>query len=1120
MKCTRCQQENPPQAKFCLGCGIALAIKCAKCGTEIPAPAKFCFECGQPVSPQPTTAARFPPPGAYTPKHLADKILTSKSALEGERKQVTVLFADMKGSMELVADRDPEDARKILDPVLEHMMEAVHRYEGTVNQVMGDGIMALFGAPIALEDHAARACYAALRMQESVRRYAEGVHRKEGVPIHIRVGLNSGEVVVRSISNDLYMDYTAVGQTTHLAARMEQMAMPGSILMPSDTLRLAEDYVQVKMLGPRAVKGLAAPVEVYEIVGATTLRSRLKAVASRGLTQFVGRDGELDQLRQALELSRAGHGQVVAVIGEPGVGKSRLYWEFTHSHRTHGWLIVESGSVSYGKASAYLPVIDLLKAYFQIETHDDSRKILEKVTGKVLALDRALESCLTALLWLLDVPVEDTHWQRLEPSQRRQNIFDGVKRLLLRESQVQPIIVMFEDIHWIDTETQALLDSLIESLPTTQMLLLVNYRPEYQHAWSGKSYYRQLRIDPLSSTTADRLLTALLGSDPTLEQLKRLLIERTEGNPFFLEESVRTLAETNILTGERGTYRLTKAPQVFKIPATAQAILAARIDRLAIEDKRLLQAAAVIGKDVPFTLLQAVAEETEGSLRGGLDNLRAAEFLYESRLFPDLEYTFRHALTQEVAYQSLVAARREALHAAAGRALESLYANRLDQAYDRLAHHYSKTDNAHKAVEYLTRFAEKTAGMYAHAEAAKALEEAFPHAERLPANERDRGIVELIVRRAESLHFMGRRQEIVDILQQQKERLERLGEPSLAGQYYFWLGFAHAWLGHRDEAAKSLRRSLAEAAGLGDQAIVGRVHRALATECIYSGRPLDEAVGHGREAVSCLERTEDQFWHSQAMFTLSYCFYFIGDFDSASEIAVQLDALGETMGNRRARANASMMAGLSYATRGDWMAGVEALKHALDISPDPFENAFILACLGKAYSEGEDPGRAVPTLEQAVQLADRVRSLQFQCWFRTMLGEAYLLSGQTNEARKTAGQALETSAGVSFLLGVGLSHQVLGRIERTEGFLAEAQRHFTDALQTFSSLNCRFEAGRTHLDLAALLNAQGISQAIAAHLREAYSLFRVLRVPKYVERAEGFAREFGVPLLQNTDVRD
>src|SRR5919108_3060150 len=361
-------------------------------------------------------------PLTYTPPHLAEQILTSRAALEGERKQVTVLFADLKGSMELLAERDPEEARHLLDPVLDRMMAAVHQYEGTVNQVMGDGIMALFGAPLAHEDHAVRACYAALRMQDAVKRYAEEIHRAEGIPIQIRVGLNSGEVLVTAIRNDLQMDYTAIGQTVHLAARMEQMAIPGSILMPADTLRLAEDYVQVKTLGPRAVKGLESPVEVYEIVGAATVRSRLKAAASRGLTRFVGRDGELDQLRQALERARAGHGQVVAVIGEPGVGKSRLYWEFTRSHRIHGWLIVESGSVSYGKASAYLPVIDLLKSYFQIEAHDDSRKIREKVTGKALALDRALESCLPALLWLLDVSVEDSQWQRLEATDARAKI--------------------------------------------------------------------------------------------------------------------------------------------------------------------------------------------------------------------------------------------------------------------------------------------------------------------------------------------------------------------------------------------------------------------------------------------------------------------------------------------------------------------------------------------------------------------------------------------------------------------------------------------------------------------------------------------------------------------------
>ena len=1114
MTCPRCHQDNPTHARFCLGCGARLALACGSCGAELPGAARFCLQCGQAVAAGTTAPVRSPAPETYTPKHLAEKILTSKAALEGERKQVTVLFADLKGSMELLADHDPEEARKLLDPVLDRMMEAVHRYEGTVNQVMGDGIMALFGAPLAHEDHAVRACYAALRMQESVKRYAEEIHRTEGVPIQIRVGLNSGEVVVRSIGSDLHMDYTAVGQTTHLAARMEQMAMPGSILVAADTLRLAEDYVQVKALGPRAVKGLEAPVEVYEIVGAGTVRSRLKAAAARGLTRFVGRDDELDQLRQVLERARAGHGQVVAVIGEPGVGKSRLYWEFIHSHRTQGWLIVESASVSYGKASAYLPVSDLLRAYFQIEARDDARRIREKVTGKLLSLDRALEPALPALLGLLDVPVEDFEWQHLEPSQRRQRTLDGVKRLLLRESQVQPLIVMFEDLHWIDTETQALLDSLVESLPTAHLLLLVNYRPEYQHGWGGKSYYRQLRIDPLSPETADELLRALLGEDPTVEPLKRLLIERTEGNPFFLEESVRTLVETKVLAGERGAHRLAKAVQSLQIPATAKSILAARIDRLPPEDKRLLQAAAVIGKDVPFSLLQAIAEEPEEVLCRGLGNLQAAEFIYESRLFPDLEYTFRHALTQEVAYQGLLAARRRALHTAAGRALEALYADRLDQAYDRLAYHYSKTDNAPKAVEYLSRFAEKVAGIDAHVEAVTALEEARLHAERLPAEERDRRLIDLVVREAHSLHFLGRRQEIVALLLQHRDPLERLQEPALAGQYYFWLGFAYAWLGHRAEAAQTLGRSLEEAARSGDEALMGRVHRALAVECVYSGRPLDEAVAHGRQAVSLLERTEDRFWLSQALYALSYSCYYSGDFDAALEAAGRLDALGEATGSRRARANAATMAGLSHATRGDWEAGTKACERALELSPDPFETAFVLAVLGKAYAEAGDFGRAIPTLEQGVRLGDQVRSRQYTAWFRTMLGEAYVLGGQLDKAREVASQALDLAADVSFLLGIGWSHQVIGRVAQAEGSALEAEGHLAEALQSFVSIRARFEIGRIHLFLASLSHAQGNCEAVASHLKEAHALFRALRVPKYVERSEQLAREFGASLFQ------
>ena len=585
MTCPRCQQDNPPHARFCLGCGARLALTCGSCGAELPGGARFCLQCGQAVTARTAAPVGSPAPETYTPKHLAEKILTSKAALEGERKQVTVVFADLKGSMELLADRDPEEARKLLDPVLEHMMEAVHRYEGTVNQVMGDGIMALFGAPLAHEDHAVRACYAALRMQESVTRYAEGVFRSYGVTVRIRVGLNSGEVVVRAIGSDLHMDYTAVGQTTHLAARMEQLADPGTALLTVATLQLAEGYIEVKTRGAVPVKGLAEPVEVYELTGAGTARTRLQAAALRGLTRFVGRDAEVGHLRRVLGQAGAGRGQVVAIVGEAGVGKSRLTYEFTHSHRVQDWLILEASSVSYGKATSYLPVIDLLKGYFKIGDRDDHREMRAKVLGRVLGLDRALEPLLPPLLALLDVPVEDAGWQNLDPPERRQRTLDAVKRLLLRESQVQPLLVVFEDLHWVDGETQALLDSLVESLGSARLLLLVNYRPEYEHRWGSKTAYSQLRLDSLPAESAAELLAALLGPNPGLVSLTQTLVKR--GNPFFLEETVRTLVETGALAGERGAYRLTRPVEALQVPATVQTILAARIDRLPPEEKRL-----------------------------------------------------------------------------------------------------------------------------------------------------------------------------------------------------------------------------------------------------------------------------------------------------------------------------------------------------------------------------------------------------------------------------------------------------------------------------------------------------------------------------------------------------
>ena len=715
MKCPSCQHESPAGTKICGKCGARLPAICTSCGASNPATNKFCGECGASLT-MAGAAPKFASPESYTPRHLAEKILSSKSALEGERKQVTVLFADLKGSMELLLDRDPEEARRLLDPVLERMMEAVHRYEGTVNQVMGDGIMALFGAPVAHEDHAIRACYAALDMQAGIRRHAEEVQRSQGVRVAIRVGLNSGEVVVRAIGSDLHMDYTAVGQTTHLAARMEQLAHPGTTLLTPNTLRLAEGYLEVQALGPVPVKGLEAPVEVYELLGAAPSRSRLHPAVARGLTRFVGRDAELEELRQALGRAAGGSGQVVAVVGEPGVGKSRLVWEVTHSHLTHGWLVVGASAVSYGKSTPYLPVIDLLKSYFKIQDRDGHREIGEKLTGKLLTLDRTLEPLLPAFLSLLDVPIEDPQWDALDPPERRQRTLDALKRLLLHESQIQPLLIVFEDLHWIDSETQAVLDILVENLSTVRLLLLVNYRPEYEHRWGDKAYYTQLRLDPLGGESADELLRALLGHDASLLPLKRVLIERTEGNPFFLEESVRTLSETDVLVGERGEYRLARPLPTVHVPASVQAVLAARIDRLPPADKRLLQTASVIGKNVPVALLETITDLPDVDLRRGLDSLERAHFLYEDVRVPDPEYVFTHALTHEVAYGSLVHQRRRSLHARIGDVLEQ----RGDSAETRpelLAHHYTEAGLVEQGIAYWIRAGQRAVERSAHIEA-------------------------------------------------------------------------------------------------------------------------------------------------------------------------------------------------------------------------------------------------------------------------------------------------------------------------------------------------------------------------------------------------------------------
>jgi class 3 adenylate cyclase/tetratricopeptide (TPR) repeat protein len=968
MRCPRCEADNPEGMNFCIECATPLTKCCPQCSFANPPQAKFCGQCaasltGQTPTPHPSSAPQ--PALSYTPGHLAEKILTSKAVLEGERKQVTVLFADLKASMELLADRDPEEARAILDPVLERMMAAVHRYEGTVNQVMGDGIMALFGAPIAHEDHAVRACYAALAMQAALRQYSDEVGRTHGLAVDFRVGLNSGEVVVRAIDSDLHMDYSAIGQTVHLAARMEQLATPGRILLTPATLRLVEGLVRVTALGPVPVKGLTAPVEVCELVGASAVRRRLQAGVARGLTRFVGRETELDTLCQAMERAGRGQGQLVAVVGEPGVGKSRLLYEFVQSHRTQGWRVLEAAAVSYGQATPYFPVVELLKRYVPVEEGDEPPTVRAKVTGHLFTLDEALQDTIPALLWLLDALPLDSPFLTLDPPQRRQRTLAAFKRLLLRESQRQPLLVVFEDLHWIDTETQALLDTLVESLPAAPMLLLVNYRPEYRHGWGGKTYYTQLRLDPLPPVSADAFLQALLGDDSSLAPLKPLLIARTEGNPFFLQESVRTLAETGVLGGGPGATRLGKPLDSLQMPATVQAMLAARIDRLPPEEKRLLQTAAVIGTEVPWPLLQTVADLPEAVLHQGLAHLQAAEFLYETRLFPEPEYSFKHALTHEVAYGGLLQERRRLLHARIVEALEALAEDRVAEQVECLAHHALRGEVWDKAVAYCQQAGVRARDRAAFRQAVAYFDQALQALTHLPEDSHSRRLaIDLRLTLGESLRVLG--------------------------EYERW----RTLLGEAEALAR----------GLDDRARLGQVLDGMARVIRRTGDS-DGAIAAGQQTLALAVALGDRTLQRQASYTLGQEYHAIGDFGRAVELLRR--SLEAADGEPGTPSTGSIIYSLGWLARtfsalGSFAEGRRHGEEALHLATeDGRGNAPIVAhnCLGLLYLAQGDLEHAIPVLEQGLALCRASGDRNTLRSIAAGLGYASALQGRLAEGR-------------------------------------------------------------------------------------------------------------------------
>jgi class 3 adenylate cyclase/tetratricopeptide (TPR) repeat protein len=1117
MKCPKCRHENIAQATHCEKCAAPLGQTCANCGSPASSTDNFCSQCGHRLEPV-ANDPRFASPRDYTPRHLADKILVSRLALEGERKQVTVLFADIKGSTGLLTDLDPEDAQKLLDPVLECMIEAVHRYEGTVNNVMGDGIMALFGAPLAHEDHAVRACYGALGMHQSVARYSDQVQRLHGVPITLRAGLNSGEIVVRAISNDLRMDYTVVAQTLNLAARMEQIARPGSTLITANTFKLAEGYVLVRSLGRVPVKGVSDPLQVYELTGAGSARTRLQAAIGRGLTRFIGRDVEMQELRRALQLASKGQGQVMAMVGEAGVGKSRLVHEFVHSRHPAECVVLEASSVSYGRAIPYLPVIDLLQQYFKIDVRDSARSIYEKVSGKLLMLDASLLDTIPPILDLLGVLEQEHPFRSLHPVQHRQSTYQAVIRLLLSEASIRTLIVVFEDVHWHDSLSLGLLNALVAEVADSPLLLLVAYRPHFKDDWGNQPNYHELHLNPLVGDDLTELVEVLLGSAENLTALKSFVMERASGNPFFAEEIVRALADSGVLQGARGNYRLERPLSSVEVPPTLHAILAARIDALPAAEKRVLQEAAVIGYDIPLALLRAISGLPHDELDGLLSSLRDAELLYAEQLFPEPQYRFKHAFTHDVAYNGVLRDRRRDIHARIVEAMEKLYADRLGEQMERLAHHAVHGELKEKAVHYVQQAGGKAAARTAFADARTCFEQALDILKSLPqspAHMEQAFEIRLALRSV--LRLVGEVRQMLEQLREAEKLAERLKDDRRRGQVCAFMATVLTTFGDLDEALVTGNRALEIARDLGDLRL-----RILATSHLemahYYRADYEQVVELGRKNLAELPPDWVHEYFGMAVPASVFCRAYLvlslaelGRFADATRYEVEAIQVAQPTRHAHTIGFAQFAASMLHLSQGQWVKArllIEQWINTCRVLQTPSLLPWAVASSAWALAQVGEAVEAVSRIEEAEEMLKRqmAREInQHRSWADGALGRACLLLGRVDEARRLGRRSVESArrqpgftAHALWLLGDVATHP--DQFDPESGAahyrqaLALAERHGMRPLVA----HCRF-------GLAKLEARVGGPEHARENLTAATTMYREMGMDFWLEQALGMS---------------
>lgn len=1018
---------------------------------------------------------------------------------DGERKTITVLFADIKDSMDLLESLDPEDARRLVDPALEIMVDVVRRFNGCVVQSTGDGIFALFGAPIAHEDHPQRAIYAGLELQERIRRYSDTLRESGRLPIFVRVGVNTGEVVVRSVrTDDQRVEYTPIGHPTSLASRLQSLATPGAVVVGEQTRKLCEGFFQFRALGPHNIKGVSQPVTAFEVVELGPLRTRLEAAARRGLVKFVGREAELIEMRRALERVQSGHGQIVGVVGEAGVGKSRLFHQFKAT-LGGGFKMLETSGVAHAKGWVYLPLVEMLQKYFDFQPNDDAAERRRKIENRLSKLDSGLLDTLPYVNALLGVLEADDPIAGMDGQLRKHRTLDAIKRLLVRESLAQPLLIIFEDLHWFDAESLEFLTLLADSLPALRMLMLVNHRPGFANPSHAKSYYRQLRLDALEANNADELLSVLLTDAAELGPFKELIIEKSEGNPLFIEEIVRALFENGTIVREGEQVRVTRPHAEISIPATVEGIVAARIDRLSPEEKSLLQSLAVIGEEFPLPLARHALGKPENELLKSLASLQSAEFIYERPTTAQTEYIFKHALIHDVAYKSVLQERRKAIHGKTAETIEKLYANRLDDHLDKLVHHYRLSGNGRKTVHYLHQAGQHAYERSAVADALTHFNAALETVRQLPS---DGAVTELElalqISLGNSLMSTGgyAAEGTAKAFERARELCGKVGDSSQLVPALFGLWAFHNFGGKLKAAQELGEELLSIAERRQDPATLLMAHTSLGITLTYSGE-LRAALEHCTKGVSVFSPAERlPAFLAQARSSCRTWLALILALTGRPEPAFRLsnEAVNAALESRQtvALSNALIGAGVVALVLGDSavakarseeLIGVaERERFVLHLSWGRIQHGYSLALEGKTEPGIAEMLEGLTTVHAAHALAALAQS---HCW----LSESYAAAGNADDARKALADGFAAMENTGERMFEAELHRVRGEIalicEPPE--LSEAERSFRIAIDTARSSGAKLWEIRAANSLAALLSKQGRREEAVALLAPVYA---------------------------------